>query len=65
MFEWLRAKNKMKRWLVVIIAGILLTCYGMARVLVTEEMALKEVAPIVAIFAARICFNCMGIGVFK
>lgn len=41
----------MKRWIFTIITGMLLLCYAMARVLVTEEMALSEIAPIVGIFA--------------
>lgn len=40
----------MKRWMFVIFTGIIISCYAMAKVLVTEEMALGQIAPIVGMF---------------
>ena len=32
-FRWFKQKTKMKRWMLLILIGILLCCYGMATVL--------------------------------
>ena len=51
----------MKRYMILIIIGILLACYGMANVLVQRELALGfEIAKIIGIFV--IGFLCIVIG---
>ena len=48
--QWFRSSSKMKRWMLLILIGIVLTCYGMAEVLVMKEMSFQEVGKVVAIF---------------
>lgn len=48
--QWFRASSKMKRWIFLILIGILLTCYGLAEILVLKEMTFSEVGRIIAIF---------------
>lgn len=49
-FKWFQNSSKMKRWMFVIIIGILLACYGIAEILVLKEMSFKEVGKIIAVF---------------
>lgn len=49
-FEWFKASTKVKRWVFLIIVGILLTCYGFTKILVTEEMEFSELGKTIACF---------------
>ena len=48
--QWFKSSNKMKRWIFLILIGIILTCYGLAEILVMKEMSFNEVGKIVLIF---------------
>ena len=41
-FEWFKASTKVKRWILLILCGIILTCYGIAKILVSEEITFFE-----------------------
>lgn len=49
-FSWFKQKTKIKRWLVLMLIGILLCCYGMATILTSKQIAFESVAKIIAIF---------------
>ena len=49
-FRWFKSNTKIKRWIFLIIVGIVLCCYGMAEVLTSNQMEFIDVAKIVAIF---------------
>lgn len=48
--QWFKASNKMKRWMLLILVGIVLACYGLAEILVMKEISFQEVGKIVVIF---------------
>lgn len=48
--HWFKANTKMKRWVLLILIGIILCCYGIAEILVLKEISFQEVGKIVAIF---------------
>ena len=48
-FRWFKNSSKMKRWMFIIVIGILLACYGIAE-LVLKEISFKEVGKIIVIF---------------
>lgn len=48
--QWFKSSSKMKRWMFLILVGIILACYGLAKILVMKEMSFVEVGEIVAIF---------------
>ena len=50
-FRWFKSNTKMKRWILLIIIGIILSCYGMAKVLTSDQMEFIELAKIIGIFA--------------
>ena len=33
-FRWFKSSTKMKRWMLLILVGIVLACYGMAEILI-------------------------------
>ena len=49
-FEWFKASTKVKRWILLIIVGVILTCYGMAKILTSPELSIFEVIKVVVIF---------------
>ncbi len=48
--QWFKSSNKMKRWMFLILIGILLACYGLAKILVMKEISFYEVGKVVVIF---------------
>ena len=49
-FKWFKSNTKIKRWILLIIIGVLLCCYGMAEVLTSKQMEFINLAKIAAIF---------------
>jgi len=60
-FSWFKQRTKMKRWIFVIIIGILLCCYGMATILTSKQIEFGDLAKIIAIFVAG--FICVVVGI--
>ena len=48
--HWFKSSNKMKRWMFLILIGILLACYGLAEIIVMKEISFQEVGKVVVIF---------------
>lgn len=49
--QWFKSSNKMKRWMFLILIGILLTCYGIAEILVMKELSsFQEIGSVVVAF---------------
>lgn len=49
-FSWFKQKTKMKRWIILILIGILLCSYGMATILTSKQIEFGNLAKIIAIF---------------
>ena len=60
-FKWLKSNTKIKRWILLIIIGILLCLYGMAEVLTSRQMEFTNLAKIAIIFV--IGFICIVYGI--
>ena len=60
-FEWFKASTKVKRWMILILIGVVLTCYAFTKVLVTQEVTFSEVAKIVGIFVLGFVIIVLGI----
>ena len=52
-FKWFKSSTKVKRWILLMLIGIVLVCYGIAEVIVTNEMSFVKLAKIVVIFYKR------------
>jgi len=50
LMQWFKSSNKMKRWIFLILIGIILACYGLAKILVMKEISFTEVGQVVVIF---------------
>ena len=61
IFKWFDSNSKLKRWMLLILIGIALICYGIANVLVLKEMSFIEVAKIVAIFVGGVVVTVAGL----
>ena len=46
-FKWFKNSAKMKRWMIIILVGILLACYGTSKILVEQELQFFDIAKII------------------
>ena len=46
-FEWFKSSTKVKRWIFLIILGIILTCYGFTKVLVRDKVEFSDLWSII------------------
>ena len=59
--KWFRQETKIKRWMLLIIIGILLCCYGMATILTSEKIEFIDILKVILIFVAGFVFVIVGI----
>ena len=59
--QWFKSSSKMKRWMFLILIGIILACYGMAKVLVLKEISFEEVGKIIVIFVVGFLAIVLGL----
>ena len=60
-FQWFKASTKMKRWIVLILIGIALACYGFSEILVQKELEIIDVVKIVVTFVFGFTFTIIGL----
>ena len=62
-FEWFKSGAKMKRWILLILVGIALACYGISKIIVSKEIdfGVVEIGKIVISFV--IGFTCIVLGI--
>lgn len=58
--KWLIGNKKIKRWILLIVLGMILTCYGFSEIIVLEKLEIKELIKIVATFVVG--FTCFILG---
>ena len=61
IWQWLKSSSKMKRWIFLILLGIVLTCYGIAEILVQKEMEFIHAGQIILIFVLGFTFIVLGL----
>ena len=61
IIQWFKSSSKMKRWIFLILVGIILSCYGLAEILVMKEISFQEVAKVVAIFVVGFISIILGL----
>ena len=59
--KWFSSKSKLKRWMLLILVGVVLMCYGTAEVLVLKEMSFSELGKIVTIFVIGVVAIVLGL----
>ena len=58
---WFKSSTKLKRWMLVIIIGIALTCYGVSNLIVMQELSFAEMGKIVVSFVAGFIMIILGL----
>ncbi|MCI9177516.1 MAG: YvcK family protein [Clostridia bacterium] len=61
ILKWFRSSTKMKRWMFLIILGIVLCCYGMAEILTGERLDFMPLLKIIACFVVGFVFVITGL----
>lgn len=59
--SWFKNSTKIKRWMFLILIGIVLTCFGFSKVLVSQELGLIDLVQIIITFVAG--FTCFVLGI--
>ncbi len=61
--EWFKSGTKMKRWILLILVGIALTCYGISEILVSKEIGFNffGIGKIILSFIIGFIFVVLGI----
>ena len=60
-FKWFDNESKMKRWIVLILIGIILACYGMINLLIGKELNFGDVIKIIISFVLGFTIVIVGI----
>ncbi len=60
-FVWFSKNTKMKRWILVILVGMILVCYGIAQILVAKEMSVFELVKVALLFILGFIFTILGV----
>lgn len=60
ILHWFKSSSKMKRWIFLILLGIIFTCYGISKILVQKEMEFIDAGKVIVIFV--IGFTCIVLG---
>lgn len=61
IWSWLKSSSKMKRWIFLILVGIVLTCYGIAEILVQKEMEFTDAGKVIVVFVVGFTSIVLGL----
>lgn len=59
--QWFAGSSKLKRWMLLILIGVLLMCYGTAEIIVLKEMSFNELAKIIVTFVIGVVAIVLGL----
>ncbi len=60
-FSWFKGSTKMKRWMLLILVGVVLVGYGVASILIAKELSFIEIGKIILLFVVGFTFTILGI----
>ena len=63
--QWFNSKSRLKRWMLLILIGIALVCYGTAEILVLKEISFTELAKIIITFVLGVLAVVLGLIYFN
>lgn len=61
LLHWFRSSSKMKRWILLILIGIVLTCYGIAKIIVQDKMQFIDAGKVIVTFVIGFTFIVLGL----
>ena len=59
-FKWFKNSAKMKRWMTMILIGIILACYGMSKILIEKQLQFGDLVLIIFSFVIGFLFVIIG-----
>ena len=59
--KWFKNGSRMKRWMLVIILGMVLACTGISKILVAKAISFEGVAKVVALFVVGFTLVIVGL----
>lgn len=59
--NWFKNSTRIKRWMFLILIGLVLTCFGFSKILTSEKLLLKDLILIIATFVTGIVCFVLGI----
>lgn len=62
-FEWFKSGAKMKRWILLILVGIALACYGISEIIVSKEINFGFISIGKIVISFIIGFSCIVLGI--
>ena len=60
-FKWFKNSAKMKRWMLIILIGIILACIGISKIMVSKTVSFKEIGIVVALFVVGFTMIIIGL----
>lgn len=60
-FSWFKGSTKMKRWMLLVLVGIILVGYGVASILIAKEISFLEIGKIILLFVLGFTLTIVGI----
>ena len=64
-FKWFSNSSKLKRWMFLILIGVLFMCYGTAEILVLKEITFHELIKIIITFVLGFLAIVIGVVSFN
>ena len=59
-FKWCKNSAKMKRWMIMIVIGIVLACYGMSNILTQKQLQFGDLVRVIISFVIGFAFVIIG-----
>jgi len=60
-FKWFKNSAKMKRWILMIVIGIVLACIGISKILVAKTISFEGVGKVIALFVVGFTMIIIGL----
>lgn len=60
-FKWFKNEARMKRWMIVILIGIILACIGISKIFVAKTISFEGVAKVIALFVVGFTLVIVGL----
>lgn len=60
-FKWFKNEAKMKRWMIIILIGMVLACTGISKIFVSKAISFEGVAKVIALFVIGFTLIIVGL----
>ena len=60
-FKWFKNSAKMKRWMLIILTGIVLACIGISKIMVAKTISFTGIGKVIALFVVGFTMVIIGL----